>query len=74
MATIYGTEFDRIARTWREIENVHDGIHPDRGQCGGVGACTMMAAGHDLEVRLIDALHEWRERKPVYVYTSPEEP
>ena len=56
----YGAEFDRLAEVWATLENEHDKQHPDRGQCGGVGVCSMMAAAHDLEVAMIDALGEWR--------------
>lgn len=56
----YGAEFDRLATTWRVIEGEHDKQHPDRGDCGGVGACSMMAAAVDLEHSMIEALGEWR--------------
>ena len=56
----YGAAFDGAAETWRVIENEHDKQHPDRGECGGVGACTMMRAAVDLEHRMIDQLEIWR--------------
>ena len=58
----YGAEFDLKAETWRVIENEHDRYHPDRSQCGGVGACTMMRAAHDLETEMMAALESWRLR------------
>lgn len=60
--SIYGDEFDRLAETWRVIENEHDKQHPDRSKCGGVGGCTMMRAAVDLEQEMIDRLEEWRTR------------
>ena len=59
---MYGAEFDRLAAEWRVIENAHDREHPDRGECGGVGGCTMMRAAVDLEHRMVDALDGWRKR------------
>jgi hypothetical protein len=56
----YGAEFDRKAETWRVIENEHDRQHPDRGECGGVGGCSMMRAAFDLQTGMIDALKAWR--------------
>ncbi|MGI5223587.1 hypothetical protein [Actinoallomurus sp. CA-142502] len=59
-ASRYDAEFDRLADRWRAIEDEHDQIHPDRDDCGGVGACVMMRAAHDLETRMQDALESWR--------------
>ena len=56
----YGAEFDRLARTWQTIEDEHDKQHPDRGECGGVGACSMMFAAVALQHQMVDALHDWR--------------
>lgn len=65
MASVYGAEFDRTAKHWAVLEEEHDLIHPDRSECGGVGGCTMMAAGHDLERRIIDALDDhFRGNRP----------
>lgn len=61
--TIYGTEFDRLTERWRTIEDVHDEHHPDRGECGGVGACTMMRAAADLKSKMMEQLEVWRERE-----------
>lgn len=58
--TRYGTEFDRLADTWATIENAHDKQHPDRSECGGVGACSMMFAAVGLQHEMVDALGEWR--------------
>jgi hypothetical protein len=60
----YGGEFDRLAERWRVIEDEHDRQHPDRDECGGVGACSMMYASHQLEGEMVDALDEWRKRNP----------
>jgi len=60
--SIYGPEFDRLAKTWRVLENEHDKHHPDRSKCGGVGRCTRMRAAVDLEQEMIDRLEEWRTR------------
>jgi hypothetical protein len=59
--TTYGEKFDALALKWAVIENEHDKQHPDRGECGGVGRCSMMAAAVDLQHEMINALHEWRE-------------
>lgn len=56
----YGADFDRIAGTWAVLEGEHDKQHPDRSECGGVGACSMMAAADDLETGMVDALNDWR--------------
>jgi hypothetical protein len=58
----YGAEFDRLVNRWKVIENEHDRDHPDRGQCGGVGGCSMMHAAVRLEQEMIDSLIEWRTR------------
>jgi len=60
LASRYGAEFDRLASSWRVLEDEHDQIHPDRDECGGVGGCSMMFAAHQLETQLIDQLGEWR--------------
>ena len=57
----YGDEFDRLAVKWRVIENVHDEIHPDRDQCGGVGGCSMMFAAIGIGHDMISALEVWRK-------------
>jgi len=56
----YGKEFDRLASEWRVLENRHDELHPDRGQCGGVGRCSMMFTAVGIEQEMLDALSEWR--------------
>ena len=61
-ASRYGVAFDRLADRWAVLEGERDKQHPDRGECGGVGGCSMMAAGHDLETAMIEALEEWRIR------------
>lgn len=63
MASVYGTEFDRLAKTWATLEHEHDRQHPDRDRCGGVGGCSMMFAAHDLATQMIDALDAWRRRR-----------
>lgn len=64
MASAYGAAFDSAVHRWSVIENAHDKQHPDRSQCRGVGACSMMAAAVDLEHEMVDALDEWRRRAP----------
>jgi hypothetical protein len=59
----YGNAFDRIAARWAVIENEHDKQHPDRGECGGIGHCSMMCAAVDLESTLIDTLRAWRQKQ-----------
>lgn len=61
-ASRYGAHFDQWATEWARLENDHDKMHPDRDQCGGVGACPMMMAAHENETRLIDLLVAWRAR------------
>lgn len=56
----YGAEFDRLVERWRTIEDVHDEQHPDRGECGGVGACSMMYAANDLQRKMMEQLEAWR--------------
>lgn len=56
----YGISFDRLVNSWAAIENEHDKIHPDRSECGGVGACSMMRAAHKLTEEMEDVLDEWR--------------
>ena len=56
----YGKVFDQQADEWARLEGEHDRMHPDRDQCGGVGACPMMAAAVDLERNLVDSLGHWR--------------
>lgn len=58
-ASRYGADFDRLADTWATLEGEHDKQHPDRGECGGVGGCSLMMAGHDLEVAMIDVAREF---------------
>lgn len=58
----YGPEFDRAANRWRALEREHDRIHPDRNECRGVGACSMMRAAYDIQMEMVDALNEWRLR------------
>jgi hypothetical protein len=60
--SVYGNDFDQLAQEWAVIENAHDREHPDRGECGGVGACTMMRVAHILEGQMVEALEEWRKR------------
>jgi hypothetical protein len=62
--TAYGAEFDRLAQRWAWLENEHDKLHPDRGECGGVGGCEMMFAAVGLQHEMIDALREWRTQGP----------
>lgn len=59
----YPTEFDRLTETWAVIETEHDKQHPDRGMCGGVGGCSMMAAAIDLQHAMIEQLKIWRTRR-----------
>ena len=64
MASQYGAEFDRLAETWRVVENEHDKQHPDRDECGGVGGCSMMFAATGLEHEMVEALEAWRAARP----------
>jgi hypothetical protein len=57
---VYGARFDSLAATWQFIENEHDKEHPNRGQCGGVGGCSLMFVAVRLQDEMIDALKEWR--------------
>lgn len=63
MTSEYGKAFDRIAKTWATVEDGHDKIHPDRGDCGGVGGCMMMMAAVDLERDMMSALDKWRTHR-----------
>lgn len=62
-ASRYGQEFDELADRWAALEGEHDLEHPDRGQCGGVGACPMMRRAYDLRSEMTDALDEWRPKR-----------
>lgn len=61
MASRYGGRFDDLADRWAALEAEHDDVHPDRGQCGGVGGCTLMYRAVTLEHAMVDALNDWRE-------------
>lgn len=61
----YGAEFDRKAERYSAVEAEHDRQHPDRSECGGVGACSMMFAAVTLEQEMVAALREWRKRAHV---------
>lgn len=37
----------------RDLVVAHDTVHPDRGDCGGVGGCLMLAAEVDAEREII---------------------
>lgn len=52
----YGYVFDKTVDTWAVLETEHDNIHPNRSDCGGLGACTMMRAAHDVKARMMDEL------------------
>lgn len=58
----YGKAFDGLAQRWAAVENEHDRHHPNRSDCGGVGACTMMRAANTLETEMMEALDSWRRR------------
>lgn len=38
------------------LVQAHDTVHPDRGDCGGVGGCRLLMAEHDSEVDVIGSL------------------
>jgi hypothetical protein len=59
--TIYGVGFDNLAARWAWNENEHDRMHPDRGDCGGVGGCPMMRESVDLMQQMEDQLTKWRK-------------
>lgn len=59
----YGRVFDQQADEWARLEGEHDRMHPDRGQCGGVGGCPMMRAAVELQHDMIDALTKWRTKR-----------
>jgi hypothetical protein len=56
----YGKSFDQQADEWARLETEHDRMHPDRGQCGGVGGCPMMCAAVEIEHTMIELLDQWR--------------
>jgi len=58
----YGKAFDQVADEWARLEDEHDRMHPDRSDCGGVGACPMMAAAVDNQHTMINILNERRKR------------
>lgn len=60
MSSRYGPQFDQLADRWKALEYEHDQMHPDRGDCGGVGGCSMMFAAHDLETQMNDQMENWR--------------
>jgi len=39
-----------------EVVMAHDGVHPDRNVCGGVGGCVLMMAEHDASEKVWDYL------------------
>jgi hypothetical protein len=43
-------------RRHADVIRAHDAIHPDRGDCGGVGNCALMATEHDTEVEIVECL------------------
>jgi len=61
--SMYGFHFDQLAERWAVIENEHDRHHPDRGECGGVGGCSMMHAAVRLQDEMIEELEEWRRQR-----------
>lgn len=60
VGTRYGLAFDLLADRWAAIEAEHDRQHPDRGDCGGVGRCSMMFAAVTLQQEMIEKLTDWR--------------
>lgn len=58
----FGAQFDRTVERWAVLEGEHDRQHPDRDDCGGVGACSMMYAALTLEQEMIELLRVWRQR------------
>ncbi len=56
----YGEVFDATVDEWKRLENDHDRMHPDRSDCGGVGACPMMREAVGLEHRMVEILEDWR--------------
>lgn len=61
-ASRYGARFDEMADERARLENDHDKMHPDRGDCGGVGGCPMMRQAVDHEQHLVELLEKWRKR------------
>lgn len=63
MASRYGQAFDNWADEYARLEGEHDKMHPDRGDCGGVGGCPMMRAAVDAEHTMISLLNKWRVKR-----------
>jgi len=63
MTSMYGGVFDDLAQRWAVIEDAHDEIHLDRGECGGVGGCAMMATATRMEQEMVEALRRWRDTR-----------
>jgi hypothetical protein len=59
----YGRGFDDLAEQWATLEDGHALKHPDRSQCGGLGACPSMRLAADLRAQMDDWLDEWRVRR-----------
>jgi hypothetical protein len=70
----YGAKFDNLAERWKIVEAEHDRQHPDRGECGGVGVCSMMAAAYDLRTEMVEELEKWRKRAPNPFLREPSYP
>jgi len=59
MTSRYGAEFDDLVDRWAMLEREHDEMH---SECDGVGGCSMMMRGHQLEELIIEELNVWRQR------------
>ena len=59
MKNRHKTILDRLnddIRRHREVVVGHDSVHPDRGDCGGVGGCALMMTEYETEQAVIDQL------------------
>lgn len=62
LSSPYGWDFDEVVREWEALENGHDLVHPNRDECGGVGACVLMRRAHELEQQMIELVNDRRVR------------
>lgn len=53
-------ELRELVHEWQALEDAHDLVHPDRGECGGVARCRAMNRANDLKQAIIEQLHQQR--------------
>lgn len=70
MSTDYVPEnAENALRQWGQVIRAHDAVHPDRGVCGGVGACLLMRTELDAERDAVEFLEMLARRAASYTLT-----